>query len=66
MDDFDLVDIGIPGLGGFAVAVANQIPAHLTFFTDTAHSRHISTPPTVRYFRQRLKPKRFKPYVTAI
>ena len=50
MDDFDLVHIGIPGPGGLAVAVANQIPAHLAFFTDTAHSRHISTPPTVRYF----------------
>ena len=37
-----LLNIRIPMGGGFTIAVADGIPAHLTLSTNAANSRHIS------------------------
>ena len=43
--DGHLLDICIPMGGGFAIAVADGVTAHLSFSANAANSRHISIPP---------------------
>ena len=40
--DGHLLDVGVPVGGGFTIAVADGIPAHLTLSANAANSRHIS------------------------